>query len=231
MLNSPNFALYVAIIGFVSSLIVVLINAAVTLASKKIDAQQKKDEQSYGFKMEYMKRKLSAGENAIGQITALLKTFGYLHQLHLVKLKSYTDDEDLFYHEEIELNRKSVSEKVVSYYNESAFAKNDTYYAYFPKTVISEESINSAVKADKFLDELNLLTYQFNEAATLHLEEPAGENKSNLHKKAYALFEKMIAKMELYIKANEDAQSSAFLYIEHIRQEMKGVTSLYDKLT
>lgn len=100
---NPNLALWIAGLGFLSSLVVVAINSIVTLKSKKIDAQIKKDEQAYGYKMEYFKRKLSAGEKAVGRFNVMIAALAvirknrerYLNDVHLPEDDYKYEVEDL----------------------------------------------------------------------------------------------------------------------------------------
>lgn len=127
MVNSPNFALYVAIIGFVSSLIVVLINAAVTLASKKIDAQQKKDDNQNALRVVFISRKVQTAEAAISKWTIHLKQWVLLKEMYL---DIAVNNQTIYTKAEKDVKKARLS--LASSKSEAAsFTENDSFYLYF----------------------------------------------------------------------------------------------------
>ncbi|SFQ50425.1 hypothetical protein [Hymenobacter arizonensis] len=124
---NANIAIWISIFSFASSLLVVLITSAVTLASKKIDAQQKKDDHNHALRTIFIARKVEAAESAIAKWTTHLK--------HWVVIKSIYEDmksglSSLYTPVEVEF-RKQRLERVTARSEAASFTENDSFYLYF----------------------------------------------------------------------------------------------------
>jgi hypothetical protein len=124
-------AVWIALISFGSSLIVVLINAAVTLGAKKIDALQKRDEHTLALQKLYLTRKLEVAESTIGRWTLEIRLLTFIYNDYNTLLQAIKNGTAGSEPEE-EFNKKfdsiiTLSEKV----RELHFTEKDYYPVYF----------------------------------------------------------------------------------------------------
>lgn len=210
MVNSPYFALYVAIIGFASSLLVVLINAAVTLASKRLDAKQKKDEQAFGFKMELNKRMLNAGENEIGKLYLGVQAVIFLAERFEAKLDNLHNDKH------INDWSDSTFTEIAGRINQLNQEVTTLYVSYFPITKAYTEA-KRAIMDCNFLHK-QIVALENKEKKALNA---VNDNTGSSDETIVEIRSKLRETMEDYLNTNRDATIKVSRAIDEIRLRME----------
>jgi hypothetical protein len=215
---NPDLALWIAGLGFLSSLLVVAINSMVTLKSKNKDIQLKKDEQSYGYKMEYYKRKLSAGEKAIGKLSLTLTMLLTLKNFFLTVVDSENSNADA-------LGFKfSLFEKIREKYHETGYDKDDAYFAYFSPEANYNDSNHIILRIDRAIDEINDIGFVLESQMKEYNEETNEEQKDYIFKIAEGLFGTMKIKMQDFITLSNEAREEITALREKIRKQIEELT-------
>lgn len=213
--SNPDLALWIAGLGFLSSLTVVVINSYVTLKSKNKDVQLKKDEQEYGYKMEYLKRKLSAGEKAIGQMTLTLKTLSWLRQYYASVLSTNLHDEEIF--ENKKNNFIAISEKLT----DAVFDKDNSYLAYYATESNYLDANHIILRSDNLHGKIQLIDKELVKKVKAFQDEKGEINSFNLPKDIIEMYDTNIEMITNYIALNDEARSEIVKMCERIRKQMQ----------
>jgi hypothetical protein len=213
---NPDLALWIAGLGFFSSLLVVFINSLVTLKSKNKDIQLKKDEQAYGYKMEYYKRKLNAGEKAVGKLNLTLTMILTLKNVFQTALDFENPDA---------LNFKfSLFEKIRDKYHESNYEKEDAYFAYFSPEDNYGDPNHIITRIDRAIDEITDMNNNLDTQMKIYNEETDEMQKDSALEIAEGLFESIKIKMQNFIVLSNEARNEITTLREKIRNQIEVLT-------
>ena len=212
---TPELAIWISGIGFFSSMLVVLITSIVTLIVKRMDAQQKKDEQTYGYRMEYYKRKLTAGEKAISSITLQLKV---LAQARL----NYTQIlNEIYSNKEINKMKKEGFAAIVSKALDSHFSNNEIYLAYFPIESDFKDVDDALASCMNQENDTILFIIKVKEFSSKYELLPEGKEKENNTRKHKEMDEIIRKRILDYIKLNEKAENMFLVLCKKIQIQLK----------
>lgn len=216
--SNPNLAIWISAIGFAGTLIagvaVAIINSVTTLKGKKIDAQLKNDEQSYGFKMEILKHKLVAGEKEIGRLRLELKTCFALKEHYAIRLSPA-------YNADVHKKNTEWFHKVSGKANESRLDDSDSFLAYFSLTKYYVECHEALEICHKLQSQIALheeKAHYFNDKLPGELDlEKQGKLVQGLSNSVNSIK----STIEEFNKAAEDARSKGTKAFKEIRIQME----------
>ena len=221
-IENQHLALWISGIGVVSTLlgsvIVVGINSWVNLKAKRIDVQQKKDEQSYGFRMEYFKRKLTAGEKAISALTLQLKT---LAQLRLNYIQSLNE---IHYDAEVHKAKQERWTLIASKSIDSHFASDEIYFTYFEMESDFHDTDTALTRCVNAENDTILFIRKVNTLYEEYTQLEAGEEKEKQHRILQNMVSRLQEMTENYITLNTEAAKRTSSVCENIRLDLKKLT-------
>ena len=212
---NPDLALWIAGLGFLSSLAVVLINAMVTMASKKIDVEQKKNEQEYGYNMEYLKRKLTSGERAIGQLEIAYNALTWLSIFYIQDLNS------VYFHEETSLQKSNAYKNIYEKMMNTTYSSDNTYAAYFSFNFHTTDENNIFTRCNNMQNHIAMLVNKANHLLESYKEEQDLTKKDELLDEAEDIGEQAEDSIREYLVINKSARENIISICEIIRNEMK----------
>jgi hypothetical protein len=198
--NNDDLALVIALCSSASSLIVVLITSAVSLASKKIDVQLRKNDQGLALQTTYLTRKFDAGEKAVEKLTLILNS--------LLWLKSYMNNilSNNYLDGARKVKLKKEYDLVMESINSASYATSDTYFAYFKMEKDYNLPDNIIARCEEMRVEIESLVKQM---AAIKSESPERKIVSEIH-----------GKIKEYVTENDKARSSIVTACEQIRKQM-----------
>ncbi|MCR5889253.1 hypothetical protein LRS06_16065 [Hymenobacter sp. J193] len=209
-----NITIWIAILSFASSLVVVLITSCVTLVSKRIDAQQKRDEHLLALQKIYLTRKIEVAEKTVGRWNLHISKLNWAHNYYsnLDLSKNVTDTEF-----QIQENIANViNAKVI----DIQFSSDDYQNVYFDNIVLVEDSNIIVIALNKVYEELNSLIIEISRLAESYLsEEDVAEKRIILN--AYNIAEDSFeAKRTEYLRMNIELKNIFEESAKHIRQQL-----------
>lgn len=216
---NPNLALWVAALGFASSLLVVIINSVITLRAKNIDAQQKKNEQLFSYNLAYLNRKLDAGEKAVGRLSLQLKGLS-LQKINFSQILTqvYFDEK---MQESKQKNYEAVSLKLI----ESHYTNAEYYLAYFPNEFNYSDENNVITRCNHAENDALLATRALDALYERFEKEPEGNSKNTILKSLDGMYLETKEKIELYLKLNNEAAAYITSMCDKIRLKMEEAAS------
>jgi hypothetical protein len=212
---NPDLALWIAGLGFLSSLVVVAINSYVTLRSKSKDIELKKQEQEYGFKMENFKRKIEAGESEIEKILLSIKLSETLTMFYSTKLPGAYSDSDTNNLRQASFNKLVTKHKTI----DDAIIK--PYLAYFSITPLYKATKETIVICTKLHSLILSIEKDMLGRLTQIKAEPNEDKKQELQKAVDSLKPDFEDAIRQYKECDDTLRKIGFQAINEIREEMK----------
>lgn len=218
---NPDLALWIAGLGFLSSLLVVAVNSIVTIKSKNKDVQLKKDEQSYGFRMEYLKRKLDAGEREITSIFLTIGTIITLQQHY----SSYIQEESEALPDELKDYKSKIYDEISEKNRQYILEINHGFNAYFKPSsntkAINELIIQADAYNDKIVNSANIIKQLVSDSDS----ESVLEKRKDILMKAKNETNNTKALMAMHIKLSQELVNNLTELIHLIREEMLSISA------
>lgn len=215
--KDSSFAIAVAIIGFASSLLVVIINAVVTLLGKKIDAQQKKDEHSLALQKQFLGRKLDTAEVAVGRWTLQIKKldWAYNHFANLNLGRDLTKDKNEYFGKTVQMINDKVSEL--------QFTDKDYFATYFNTDIkYSNDDEEIITKQNKYYSEMNEHLTNLPKLVSKH-NKAEGEERKRYMEEFTLTFKNYESTKKSYLEYNRKTKEILEHYVNTIRSELNSL--------
>ena len=213
-MNAQDVTLGVALLGFIGTLSVQLINYFSTLHTKELDAQQRQKDRDQELRKLYLVRKLEAGETVVARATAMTQ---HLHLVHFyystLNVADYNDEYNTARHKELQDERLRSNAVMVAEKNFSLL-----YYARLSGYDRIEEE---TVRHNRLLTEMMHLDNEYNPLAQEFHQTNDPIEKNRIEHAIEAVGEDMLTKMSEYLTCNVELRKLILEACDEIRRQME----------
>lgn len=194
-MNAQDATLGVALIGFLGTLSVQLINFLSTNRTKAIDERQKQEDRKQELRKLYLSKKLEAGEVVVARATLMTQLLHFMHSYYsTLDASEYNDDFNATRHQRLQNELDRINAILLSDKNAGLL-----YYARLPNYNKTEEEM---VRHNRLLTEMCHLDNEVDMIFKLFNETDDLRSKQNIRASMVEKGTEMQDKIEEYLQCN-----------------------------